>query len=45
MFTILCIVGAIWVVVAAVFVFALASAAKKPAPVEQNESIVLEEAA
>ena len=45
MFSILCIIGVFWVIGAALFVFALAAAAKKPARVEQSESIVLEEAA
>jgi hypothetical protein len=47
MFLILCIFGVLWIVGAALFVWALAAAAKKPEPArfEQREAIVLDKAA
>jgi hypothetical protein len=45
MFLILCIFGVLWIVGAALFVWALAAAAKKPARFEQSEAIVLDKAA
>jgi hypothetical protein len=49
MFLILCIIGVLWVACSALFILALAAAAKKstrkPAGSAQRETIVLEEAA
>jgi hypothetical protein len=45
MFAILCILGTLWLVGAALFVFALASAGRKPMPSSENEAAVLKRAA
>jgi hypothetical protein len=45
MFTVFCIIGVVWFSVAALFVLAIALAAKKPMPVPDADAIVLEEAA
>jgi hypothetical protein len=45
MFAILCILGGLWLCGAALFVFALAIAAKKPTPTSNTETVVLKRAA
>ena len=45
MFAILCILGGLWLVGAALFVFALASAGRKPVPSAESDAVVLKRAA
>jgi hypothetical protein len=45
MFAILCILGGLWLLGAALFVFALASAGRKPMPSSQGNTVVLKRAA
>ena len=45
MITILCVIGGVWVGGAALFVLALALAARKPAPAEECEALVFKQAA
>lgn len=45
MFTVLCIIGVVWFSAAALFVLALALAARKPMPLAEADAVLLEEAA
>jgi hypothetical protein len=45
MFAILVILGGLWVLGAALFVFALASAGRRPTPSAEGESVALKRAA
>ena len=45
MITILCVIGGVWAGGAALFVLALALAARKPAPVEESETMIFKQAA
>ena len=45
MFAILCILGGLWLLGAALFVFALASAGRKPMPSSEGDTVVLKRAA
>ena len=45
MFAILCILGGLWLLGAALFVFALASAGRKPMPSAESEAVGLKRAA
>jgi hypothetical protein len=45
MFAILCILGGLWLLGAALFVFALASAGRRPMPSSEGDTVVLKRAA
>ena len=45
MITILCVIGGVWVGGSALFVAALAVAARKPAPAQESEAFVFKQAA
>jgi hypothetical protein len=45
MFAILCILGGLWLLGAALFIFAVASAGRKPMPSAESEAVGLKRAA